>query len=303
MRSVQDVGTEILTGNPQSFYIFAGSEYGIKRQYIESLTSHYGECKEYGDVNSVIKFMSMKHMFPVAPAVYVVRYDEDFVSSLDDAMVAKIRKCNIIGTLVCIYEQPKHINKLDKYLPEYTVSLDAVNPQFIAKYLRKEFTSVDDRAIQLAVSLATDYNQARLICGALSTIDTSELMKYTDADIAHTFGKEPVSTDTLVKIGVASRNFKYLSEVLDAYQDNLDSFLYSMLSALVELDKIAGNKYAQSPLREYVNRWTSRDVYNMFCHIYNEIKKIRTVSQDPKHSIIYLMGLTQFQRIPEWEGN
>ena len=41
MLSVQDVGTQILGGNPGKFYVLCGTEYGIKKKYIDVLNSYY----------------------------------------------------------------------------------------------------------------------------------------------------------------------------------------------------------------------------------------------------------------------
>ena len=43
MLSIQDVGTEILNNNPGKFYIFGGTEYGIKCKYFDIIMTHYGK--------------------------------------------------------------------------------------------------------------------------------------------------------------------------------------------------------------------------------------------------------------------
>lgn len=42
MISIQDVGKQILSGCPSTFYVMVGTEYGVKCRYIQSLTNHYG---------------------------------------------------------------------------------------------------------------------------------------------------------------------------------------------------------------------------------------------------------------------
>ena len=110
MRSIQEVGKEVLEGNPKSFYIFAGPEYGIKVRYIQLLCKHYNSNYEcYDKVSDVLDMMSVKHLVPLQPKVYVVRYDESFLSTLSPNTEHKIKSYNIIGTLICIYEQQKHV--------------------------------------------------------------------------------------------------------------------------------------------------------------------------------------------------
>ena len=136
MISIQELGLSILGQEPKKLYILGGTEYGIKDKYIDHLTQFYGGLKyEYPQVSNVIDTMSVRHLVPLKPALYVVRYDESFVSSINEQLASKLKACKIIGTLVCIYSDSKHIAKIDKFLPEYTGQVDAVNPKFIEKYL------------------------------------------------------------------------------------------------------------------------------------------------------------------------
>ena len=100
MRTINEVGMEILSGNPKGFYVFLGPEYGIKCKYIDSLKQHYGDLKEYPSVNSLLKMFNTRRLIPLSPCVYVVRYDEDFLSSLSEKTKSTIHKTNFIGTVV-----------------------------------------------------------------------------------------------------------------------------------------------------------------------------------------------------------
>ena len=52
MLTIQELGLQILQHNPLKFYVFGGSEYGIRMRYIEELKNYYGECIESPDVSS-----------------------------------------------------------------------------------------------------------------------------------------------------------------------------------------------------------------------------------------------------------
>ena len=111
MLTIQEVGTEILGNTPKKFYIFGGTEYGIKCKYIDIMKEHYGKFKECQSVNEIIKLMSTRHFIPLEPTLYIIRYDEEFLSSLSDDTEKQIDKLNIVGTVVCIYELDKHVVK------------------------------------------------------------------------------------------------------------------------------------------------------------------------------------------------
>ena len=108
MRNIQDVGSEILNNKPNNIYIFTGNEYGIKYMYIKHLIEYYGGYKEIFSMNEFISFMSTKHIIPLKPTLYILRYDEEFLSSLSNSTEKLIDNVNIIGTVVLLYESEKH---------------------------------------------------------------------------------------------------------------------------------------------------------------------------------------------------
>lgn len=301
MRTIQEVGTEILTNNPKSLYIMVGTEYGVKMKYINLLKDLYGCLKEFPDVESVLNIMNRKHIIPLVPCVYVVRYDETFVSSLNEVVKKKIQNTNVIGTIVCIYENDKHTSKLDKYLPEYTVSVDSVSDKYLEKYLHQDFPGIADRFVNIAIKYSNDYNQAQNMCRAMKSVSADKLYKFSDEEIASLFGHSDLSSDMQIRTGVAARNFKYLIDVLDNL-DNLDNIYYVLLQTLIELDKLKNGGYVQSDLKAYVDNWKREDIYYMFVNVYSELKRSRTYQIDTKSSLILLFSMLQFNTIPYLEG-
>lgn len=301
MRTIQEVGTEILNNTPGKFYIFCGSEYGIKCKYLDILKKHYGTMTEYESVESLLNLMSTQRFIPLEPALYVVRYDLDFLSSLSDASAKEIDSANIIGTIVCIYELSKHTSKLDKYLPNYTVMITEVSRNFKIKYLKSDFPQLPDRLINISAEYATDYYEAYGICKSMSTVDPDRLLSMSDFAILELFGKTTKYTEADIRRNIASKNFTYLVNLLDIYTDSYDTILYTILSTLIELEKIAYAKYSDSILKEYSKFWTVSDIGNMFFHTYEELKKLRTYNTDAKLSLVYLFALLRFKTIPSVE--
>lgn len=302
MRTIQEVGMEILNKNPSKFYVFSGSEYGIKNKYLSILSEVYGGSREVSDVESVLSLMSIKHVVPLKPSLYVVRYDNAFISSLSSETAKRIDKLNIKGTLVCIYDySTKGVNKLEKYLPDYTVNVDKIDKQFIVKYLHSDFPGVPDRLISLAAEMCDNYGDAQNLCRSMSLAPVDDLFAMSDEAIASLLGKSKSSTDAQIRSGIASRNFKYLIDTLESYSGDSDSVFYSILSTMLDLEKLFSNSRSQSDLRDYLGRWTLKDVYNMFMNTYFELKKLRTYATDSKSSLIYLFGLLKFSEIPSVE--
>lgn len=300
MATIQEIGSQILGNAPGPFYVFCGSEYGVKLRYIDILTKHYGQCVTSASVNEVLNMMRKKRLVPLQPTVYVVRYDETFLESLGDKTAQEIRQTKIIGTIVCIYEQAKHQTKLMKYLPDFTVSIDKISSQFIVKYLSEEFATLDHRYLEFAALHTHDYNAARLLCLSLSRASKESLRSMSDEQLAEAFGLLANSTESQIKQGILSRNFDYLIRVLDRFEDDPGPLYYTILSSMMEADKFLDGR--ASDFKKYANIWSYEDVYHMFVHTYNELKRSRSrASGDIMDSLIYLFSLLRMSPIPSPE--
>lgn len=302
MLTIQDLGTSILNGNPNKFYIFGGIEYGIKERYLSILKSHYGDYSEFSSVSDIITLMSNKQLIPLKPKLYIVRYDEDFIKELSDNTSKVIDNLCIIGTVVCIYEIQKHTSKCNKYLPRYTADINSVDKQFIKKYLITDYPDFGERVVDIIVSLCDNYKEAEHICCSLSHLSPDRLRGITQNDISRDFGITQSVSDSQFKVGFASRNFEYIISLLDKYDEFTDSLLYNILSTLLELEKLICNPRLNSDFRPYLKRWTISDVYMMFKYVYSEIYKIRSISgYDIYNSLIYICSLLQYSPIPNLE--
>lgn len=302
MLTIQEVGTEIMKGTPRNFYVMTGSEYGIKRMYIQYLKDHYkGKYKEADTVESVLSTMSTKHFVPLEPTVYVVRYDESFLSTLNDKTSSRLRGINIIGTIVCLYENEKHSTKVEKYLGDYTVHIDKVNEAFIQKYLKKDFPDLEQHCIEAAVESCVDWHEAELMCRCMMLDNVDHRRSQNKQQLKVTFGKSQELDDRIIKPIIASRDFGKLTYVLNKKEGEEDSLLYTILSTMLELEKITINKYAESDLRPYLKQWKLQDIYNMFMQTYKQLSYLRSISPDPKNVLMYLITLMQFSEIPSIE--
>ena len=302
MRTIQEVGKEILSNNPASFYVFIGPEYGVKEKYIKLLEQHYDNKVEAEKVSDILNLMKTKHLIPLKPTLYVVRYDEQFISDLSSATETIIKNAKIVGTIVCIYEQSNHTTKINKYLDNFTVHIDTVSSQFVNKYLHGDFPKLCDNLINVAVKYCDNYSQARNMCRSMSTVPAQKLLSLSDNEIANMLGRVTLSSEKQLRKGIASRNFAYLVTILNNYSEDVDTIFYSIMSTLLDLEKLIKNKYTESDLREYIDRWTLKDIYYMFMNTYEELKRSRSNSYNIENGIIYLLSLLKFKEIPSPES-
>lgn len=302
MISIQDLGLSILSDKPKKLYFLGGSEYGVKDKYIEKLAKLYGDASEYADMSSIISLFSVRHLVPLKPKLYVVRYDEQFIASLNPTVASKIKSLKIIGTVIALYEDSKHIEKLDKFLPDYTAVIENINPQFIEKYLHQDFPKLDNRSIHVATMCASSYGHARNICKSMINADPTLLASMNDLQLSTLFGCNQSAAESEFRKYIAGRNFPALVKLLDSFEGDCDSLLYTVLQTMIDLEKAITAKYPGDEFKDSVKIWTIQDIYYMFMNTYSELQKLRSnTSSDAKNSLIYLFGLLPFKQIPSVE--
>lgn len=302
MRSIQDVGLELFDHKPASVYAFLGPEYGIKCKYLNLIAESYeNNVYEVDSVQSVISLMNTKHIIPLKPALYIVRYDESYIATLNSSSQAILNKCKMIGTLVMIYQTEKHCDKVAKYLPDVSVYLSNVDIKFIKKYLKSDFPGMNDRLIDLASICGSNYAHAKNICGCMNDIPYESFSNLSDIQICKLFGKFSEFKDSDIKIRIAAKDVRFLLNNTSTFVDDVDNLLYTILATMVELDKIWGNKYSDSAIKKYQKLWKREDIYYLFMQTYHQLKLRRTISMDDECQLIYIFSLLAFSSIPAIE--
>lgn len=299
MRTIQEVGLEILGNKPKPMYFFCGPEIGIKQRYIDILQQYYGKLVEAQSLSDVLQMMRTKHIIPLQPAVYVVRYDDIYLSQLSASSAKYIAGTKIVGTIVGIYEGDKAAAKLAKYAGDYTVSIDNIDAKYIEKYLTNEFSGLANRYIQIAATCGENYSHARNICRSLSMCSKSLLSNLSDSELVKLFGIGDTATENQFKLGIASRDYKYVCDLLDIYDGDPNDVFYYILSTLIELEKCASTRSKTSSIAAYLDRWPLSDICQMFAHVYTSLKLSRKISiGDPKLVVLYLFSLLPYSPIP-----
>ena len=297
MLSIQQLGLEILNHTPRNFYVLGGSEYGIKARYIDELTKYYKQKIECNTVSEIIATSKIKQLIPLGPALYVVRYDEEFGSNISADLAKQIINLKISGTVVCLYET-KYFSKIEKYLPDNSTFIEPIQQNMIMKYLKSEFPNCSTHLLSVATKICKNYGHARNICIGMSACNPTIIDDMPDDEICTLFGYVENSGNKEMQIAIASRKFANVNKCLSEYTDSYDSVVYDFLSVAVELDKLFDKKRTESNLSEYANLWKRQDIYNLFMQAYNQLSLIRSLSVEPQNCLVYLAGLLQFNNIP-----
>lgn len=300
MKDLQTMGTEIaIDKKPAKFYVMLGPEYGIKQFYMELLSQIYlGKVVEADSCQSILDLMNKKHLIPLQPTLYIVRYDADFVSHLSNTTARELAKTSIVGTIVCLYEDEKVQAKFEKYLPNDSIYIPYLSKEHCINHLSKTYKKIPIAAVRIAANISSSYGQALQICKALSAIPTEVVKNVDGITLEKTFGYSSESTHDQIKLSIAAKNAPNLLILLMSYNGDYGDVIYDFLSTMTELDKLKSLKYGDSPLRKYVSKWSESDIYYMFCHSYSALQCIRSISPDPELPVYILVSLLGFSSIP-----
>lgn len=295
--TIQDAGKQILSGNPKKFYVFCGSDYGIKQKYIRLIYEKYGEYAECNTVNDALNRFRSKSLFSEPDRLYIVRYDMSFLSDISDTTQHMISNLSIRGTIVCIYQDLHATDICMRLLDSYTVEFNPVSNILIQKYLHSDFPSLDDSIIQNVTEYASGYSNAYIICQCIT--NCSNPSDFDSTTIKQVFGCKSTFDDHHIRIGIASKNFSSTMRFIDSYDGNLNSILYTILSTTLEIDRVLCNRFYKSEYRKFSNIWTHNDVYNLFSQTYQKITESRDYNLNIYDTLVYLISLIQFQSVPD----
>ena len=295
MRDLKDVACEIFNDTPSKLYILCGEEYGVKREYIEMLKRHYGDFSELSSVDTILTYFRTKHLIPPVPKLYIIRYDEDFVKSLNSGTSAMLDHINIIGTIVLVYEDGKHESALANYLPDYTTHVSTMHEKFIKKHLLSLFPDRMAEFIEHTDFRRLNYSEAYNLVLSASSLPDTELYSEEERNLVCDLSPVPQVTSDEFAFAFANKDFSSCAYIIQVYTGNLTDLFYSMCSVLIDLEaalsepnRAKSRKYGKS-----ASKWNLRTVVTMFDMVYNHIKSSRTdVSMDMRDTLLYLSEMS-----------
>lgn len=300
MRSIQDVGAEILGMHPGKLYIFTGKNYGIKKKYIAKVKEAYGgKYLEVDNIEYLIKLSTTKRILPLQPTVYISRHDSKFVSDLSEKNKTTLDKINLPGTVIIVYDDTKQCDKVEKYLSDNCVRFEDISPNVVKKYLVKDYPNIPESIIDYIIGKSADYARCDTICQQLNELNTSEITGLSDAEISKIFYMSSEYSQDKLKAAVIHRNSDYLFRYFESGND-ISDFPYIIFGALVDIEKeLSGKLYRNSD--NISKSWTFNDVYNLYDITYRLFIKSRSETIDIKNMMCLIVSLLRYNPIPAWE--
>lgn len=235
MLTIQEVGNEILTNHPRRFYVFCGTENGVKDKYIEHLQSFYGkkvEMDSFAELASQLQFPPLVSI----PTLYVIRYDKEFLSKVNEQTAEQIENLYIDGTVIMIYSENAS-SKVVKHLGDYTIDIAPLNDMLKLKYLSQEFPQISSIVLGNVIKLANDYVSARNVCSCISRLPAMKVNDLSAEDIDKTFIIRAGVDEGAIRNDIFSRDVCKALTDLDNYDGDKNYLFYNIMNTMTTLEK------------------------------------------------------------------
>ena len=288
MLTIQEVGKEILTNTPRSFYVLCGAESGLKDKYISHLKEYYGNSVTLDSFDELVDQLSYEPLISV-PTLYIIRYDKDFWSKVSATTPSVIDSLYIDGTVVMIYSDNAN-SKLSKFLGEFTIDISPLSEGLKIKYLTQEFPQISSIIIEAIVRLVPTYLMAQNICNNLSYLPSTSLGDLSIEDIKTLFVLETSIEEKSIYNDIQFRNVPQALLDLDRFDGELSHLLYVAMNVMVSLDK-QGNR-----------AWDKSDIVLLNELAYRLLLYIRTNYVNLYDIAVVLFSAMGMSPIPQFVG-
>ena len=288
MLTIRDGAIELFSDSHKNVYFFTGQEYGVKKEYIDKLSSQFNYVIEnYDSFQSIIDTCKNKPLFIDHNKLYLVRYDKQFISSLNNNLKPH-------GLIIGLYEDEKDESKLDKYFPDKVIRFNLMSKEVEANHLYQHFENLPSTYISASVNMSSNYYQAYNICKTMTFMKDLDLSQ---SELFSLFGYDILSNEENFKISVAAKNFRSCIKEVDRFDGlDLSTFHYAMLSVFLDIAKCKYKSNPNSYIYQYVKKWNIEELNYLYNETINQIEKLRNYSNyDPYISIVYLLGLLNFK--------
>lgn len=261
MLDIATAAREILSqNNLRPLYILCGPEYYVKAKYIQILSDYYnGEVYTFDSVQEVKKQFRRKSLLDARSGLYIVRYDEGFISNISEFSLNDISSKTT--TTIILFDDEKSYKKCLEKFEDNTVFINLLSPTIRHKHLKEEFPDLP--CIKEVISNTSDTMSAYNSCKSLyNTLDEN-------------FSKviyNPKKSYN-IQVLIASRQIDKILEL--SKNVDLDNIIYVSMETMMTLQDLMCNKYKSNDLRKYLSFWDNKSLETFYINCYMVLYNLR----------------------------
>lgn len=156
MKMLENLKKDILNNKIESFYVFYGEDYGIRKHYIDKLKTYFDRVTVVDSCEDISNSIVAKSLFKLKE-LYIVYNDEEF------AKLSKMKIQTFINrlkdkTLILIYEEPLDSSVLFKEFSSYITYFPVVQDNIALEFVDSEMKLMEESKKDIIFDCKNNYN-------------------------------------------------------------------------------------------------------------------------------------------------
>lgn len=162
MRKLENLKQDILDGKIDNFYVFYGTDFGIRKHYIEQIKKSFnGKGKYLEDCTKIQANSKSTSLFNSNKQLYIVYNDIEFAES-KSSNIDKFIKNLTKDTVILVYEEALSSSNLFKNFDKYITEFPEVQANIGKEFVKSEVNLLDVDAEALSYNCKNNYNMILL---------------------------------------------------------------------------------------------------------------------------------------------
>lgn len=160
MKKLQDLKQEILDGQINNFYVFYGEDYGIRKHYINKLSTFFKQTIVVDSCEDVVNMTVSKNLFHIKKLV-IIYGDMTFPKNSHRAIETFIKRL-VDYCVILVYETALPNTTLFKDFSDYITYFPVVENNIAVEFVDGELNLLQSNKEQLAKNCSNNYNNILL---------------------------------------------------------------------------------------------------------------------------------------------
>lgn len=161
MKKLEDLKKELLQDKINSFYVFYGEDFGIRKHYINKISTYFKQIKYYNSCEDITNLTMAKSLFKIKQLL-VVYNDQQFCRQNELFINTFIKRLGDTYTCILVYEQPVDNSTLFKKFSDYITYFPIVQDNIAKEFVEDEINLSNNSIEDLAYNCENNYNNILL---------------------------------------------------------------------------------------------------------------------------------------------
>lgn len=240
MKKLQDLKQEILEGKINNFYVFYGEDYGIRKHYIDKLSTFFPSTITADKFEDIRDIIVSKSLFSIKRLI-VIYDDRNFAKSSNEVISTFIKRLKDY-CVIFVYEEELPNTNLFKNFSDYITYFPIVQNNIALEFVEGEVSILQSNKEELIKNCENNYNNILLESNKIKNLSQAENITQENAyeslnlkgqllEKYDEFNSNLFMNDVLSGLFT---NIPYWFEIVNNNESNKDKFYFSLTSMLLD---------------------------------------------------------------------